>query len=64
MQDQWLLVHDHYLPIHLFHTFNPLREVISLRAHRRVYATPCVDPSEHTVNIGGTGYHPDITETD
>ena len=28
------------------------------------YVTPCVDPSEHTVNIGGTGYHPDITETD
>ena len=26
--------------------------------------TPYVDPSEHTVNIGGTDYHPDITETD
>ena len=25
-----------YLPIHLFHTFNPLREVICLRAHRMV----------------------------
>ena len=23
-----------------------------------------VDPSEHTMNIGGTDYHPDITETD
>ena len=29
-----------------------------------VYATPYVDPSGHTINIGGTGYHPDITETD
>ena len=29
-----------------------------------VYATPYVDPSEHTVNIGGTDYHPEITETD
>ena len=29
-----------------------------------MYATPYVDPSEHTVNIGGTDYHPDITETD
>ena len=29
-----------------------------------VYVTPCVDPSEHTVNIGGTNYHSEITETD
>ena len=29
-----------------------------------VYMTPYVDPSAHTVNIGGTGYHPDITERD
>ena len=29
-----------------------------------VYATPYVDPSEHTVNIGGTDYHSEITETD
>ena len=29
-----------------------------------VYATPYVDPSEHTINIVGTDYHPDITETD
>ena len=26
--------------------------------------TPYVDPSEHTVNIGGTDYHSEITETD
>ena len=29
-----------------------------------VYATPYVDPSEHTDYIGGTDYHPEITETD
>ena len=29
-----------------------------------MYATPYVDPSEHTVNIGGTDYHSEITETD
>ena len=26
--------------------------------------TPYVDPSEHTINIGGTDYHSEITETD
>ena len=26
--------------------------------------TPYVDPSEHTVNIGGIEYHPAISETD
>ena len=29
-----------------------------------VYVTPYVDPSEHTVKIGGTDYHPEILETD
>ena len=29
-----------------------------------VYATPYVDPSEHTINIGGTDYHSEITDTD
>ena len=29
-----------------------------------VYATPYVDPSEHTIIIGGTDYHSEITETD
>ena len=29
-----------------------------------VYKIPYVDPSEPTSNIGGTDYHPDITETD
>ena len=29
-----------------------------------VYVPPYVDPSEHTINIGGTDYHPDITDYD
>ena len=29
-----------------------------------VYVPPYLDPSEHTINIGGTNYHPDISETD
>ena len=29
-----------------------------------VYVTPYVDTSEHTINIGGTDYHSEITETD
>ena len=29
-----------------------------------VYATPYIEPSEHTINIGGTDYHSEITETD
>ena len=29
-----------------------------------MYATPYVDPLEHTINIGGTDYHSEITETD
>ena len=29
-----------------------------------VYVTPYVDPSDHTINIGGTDYHSEITETD
>ena len=29
-----------------------------------MYVTPYVDPSEHTVNIGGTDYHSEIAETD
>ena len=27
-----------------------------------VYVTPYVDPSEHTINMGGTDYHSEITE--
>ena len=29
-----------------------------------VYAPPNMDPLENTINIGGTDYHPDISETD
>ena len=29
-----------------------------------IYATPYIEPSEHTLNIGGTDYHSDVTETD
>ena len=29
-----------------------------------MYVPPYVEPSEHTINIGGTDYHPDISETD
>ena len=29
-----------------------------------VYATPYIEPSEHAINIGGTDYHTEITETD
>ena len=29
-----------------------------------VYATPYIEPSEHTLNMGGTDYHSEVTETD
>ena len=29
-----------------------------------VYATPYIEPSEHTLNLGGTDYHSEITEMD
>ena len=65
MQDQWLPVHNHYLPIHLFHIFILFeRGYMSEGSQEGVYVTPYVNPSEHTVNIGGTDYHPEITETD
>ena len=65
MQDQWLPVHDHYLLIHLFHIFNLLRQVICLRGHKRVYMQLLMWIHQNTqVNIGGTDYHADITETD
>ena len=65
MLDQWLLVHDHYLPIHLFHIFQPIERGYMFEGSQEgVYVTPYVDPSEHTINIGGTDYHSEITETD
>ena len=45
--------------------FQPIeRGYMSKGSQECVYAPPYVDPSEHTINIGGTDYHPDITETD
>ena len=45
--------------------FQPIeRGYMSEGSQEGVYATPYVDPSEHAVNIGGTDYHPEITETD
>ena len=65
MQDQWLLVHDHYLPILPVPYFQPIeRGYMSEGSQEGVYVPPYVEPSEHTINIGGTDYHPDISETD
>ena len=45
--------------------FQPIeRGYMSEGSQEGVYVTPYVDPSEHTVNIGGTDYHSEITETD
>ena len=45
--------------------FQPIeRGYMSEGSQEGVYATPYVCPSEHTINIGGTDYHSEITETD
>ena len=45
--------------------FQPIeRGYMSEGSWEGVYVPPYVDPSEHTINIGGTDYHPDIMETD
>ena len=45
--------------------FQPIeRGYMSEGSQEGVYATPYMDPSEHTVNIAGTDYHSEITETD
>ena len=45
--------------------FQPIgRGYMSEGSQEGVYATSYVDPSEHTVNKGGTDYHSEITETD
>ena len=45
--------------------FQPIeRGYMSEGSQEGVYVTPYVDPSEHTVNIGGTDYHSESTETD
>ena len=45
--------------------FQPLeRGYMSEGSQEGVYATPYVDPSEHTINIDGIDYHSEVTETD
>ena len=45
--------------------FQPIeRGYVSKGSQEGVYATPYIEPSEHTINIGGTDYHSEITETD
>ena len=45
--------------------FQPIdRGYMSEGSQEGVYVTPYVDPSEHTVNKGGTDYHPEIPEID
>ena len=45
--------------------FQPVeRGYMSEGSQEGVYATPYVAPSEHTINIGGTDYHSEITEAD
>ena len=45
--------------------FQPIeRGYMSEGSWEGVYFPPYVDPLDHTFNIGGTDYHPDITETD
>ena len=56
----WSLPTDSPVPY-----FQPIeRGYMSEGSQEGVHATPYMDPSEHTGNIGGTDYHPDITETD
>ena len=45
--------------------FQPIeRGYMSEGSQEGVYATPYIEPSEHTINIGGTDYHSEITEMD
>ena len=40
------------------------RGYMSEGSQEGVYVPSYVDPSEHTINVDGTDYHPDISETD
>ena len=45
--------------------FQPVeRGYMSEGSQEGVYATPFIEPSEHTLNMGGTDYYSEITETD
>ena len=65
MLDQWLPIPDHYLPILPVPYFQPVeRGYMSEGSQEGVYATPYIEPSEHTLNMGGIDYHSEITEVD
>ena len=56
---------DHCLLILPYHFPSHLREDMLLRAPKTVYMqTPYMEPSEHTLNIGGTDYHSEVTGAD
>ena len=45
--------------------FQPIERVYMLEGSQEsVYATPYIEPSEHTINIGSPDYPSEITETD
>ena len=45
--------------------FQPIERGYLLEGSQEgVYATPYIEPSEHTINIGGTDYHSEVTEMD
>ena len=45
--------------------FQPIEKgYMSEGSQEGIPVTPYVNPSEHTINIGGTDYHSEITETD
>ena len=45
--------------------FQPIeRGYVSEGSQEGMFATPYIEPSGHAINIGGTDYHSEITETD
>ena len=45
--------------------FQPIERGYMLEGSQEgIYATPYIEPSEHTINIGGTDYQSEITEMD
>ena len=63
MLDQWLPIPDHYLLTPKGTYIQPIeRGYMSEGSQEDV--TPYGIPSEHTINIGGTDYHSEITKTD
>ena len=71
MQGQWLPLQDHYptdSPVPYFQLIERGHmsegRLSDLDSWEGVYAPPYVNPWEQTVNIGGTDYHPNTSETD